>query len=118
MIGIPFKPDGRDRNGCDCYGLVRLALRELAGIELPDKQYGPDGQERAAVVAQGLPGWVPVDRPRRFDIAVFNTEGGPHVGLCMGSGKFLHVREGGRSRIERFGPLWAVAGFYRFQGTP
>ena len=51
-------------------------------------------------------------------MAVFNIKGKPtHIGLCMGSGKFLHVREGGRSRIERFGPLWQVAGFYRYTGN-
>ncbi len=115
MIGIPFVKDGRDRNGCDCYGLVRLALREMAGIDLPDRQYGEDSDERAGMIRGGLPGWVRVDRPQRFDIVVFKVQGKPqHVGLCMGSGKFLHVREGGRSRIERFGPLWIVDSLYRY----
>jgi len=36
FIGLPYTDKGRDRTGCDCWGLVRLALAEVAGITLPD----------------------------------------------------------------------------------
>lgn len=34
-LSIPYRAGGRDWSGCDCYGLVRLILKEEKGIELP-----------------------------------------------------------------------------------
>ena len=34
-VGIPFVSGGRDKSGCDCYGLVRLILHNEYNTELP-----------------------------------------------------------------------------------
>lgn len=65
--------------------------------------------------------WQRVERPEPHDVAVFNIAGKPgHVGVCIGRGRFLHVEEGERSRIERFdSPLWGsrIEGYYRYMGN-
>lgn len=110
FVGLPYAQPH------DCYGLVRAALASLAGITLPEKQYGTDPDERAALLASGLPGWPRVGRSARWDVVVIKRDGRPaHVGLCIGGDRFLHVMEGGTSRIDRFGPMWAVEGFYRHE---
>jgi|GEM_PF-676541 len=65
------------------------------------------------------PNWRRVPLPVALDVVVFNRAGRPaHVGVCVDSGRFLHVEDGGRSVIDRLSaPLWAarIEGFYRFQ---
>ncbi len=68
------------------------------------------------------PEWQPVAQPRALDVVVFTRAGRPaHVGVCLGRGRFLHVEEGARSRIEYLSsPLHAprIEGYYRYTGTP
>lgn len=65
--------------------------------------------------------WQRVERPQPLDLVVFQTGSRmDHVGVCVGRGRFLHVEEGSRSRIEYLSsPLWSsrIEGFYR-KGSP
>lgn len=36
FIGIPFTDKGRDFNGCDCYGIVKLYFKEVLKTDIPD----------------------------------------------------------------------------------
>ncbi|TNE60818.1 MAG: hypothetical protein EP335_17415 [Alphaproteobacteria bacterium] len=122
-LGIPFVPDGRDRQGADCYGLVWLFHAEVLGIRLPRLQgLVPDVENPrtagAVMTAEAeRPTWRQVAAPRFGDILAFGT---PtlfyHVGLYLAPGRMLHTRAGTDSTPENYmGPLWRprLQGFFR-----
>lgn len=107
-IGIPFKVGGRDREGCDCWGLVRLVLKEQCGISVPslssDYATLKDGGKIAALVedtkplvaARQLPG------PVSGAVVVIKARGLPmHVGLMIDERHVLHVGKGYNAIVEK-----------------
>lgn len=101
--GVPFVAGGRDFNGCDCGGLVLLALREEKGIVAKDfSNYNPkdfatrSGYEHLAqLVKDALIDWpVIVTDPKPFDLVRMEVGSARcHVGLYVGQGYFLHVED-------------------------
>lgn len=101
--GIPFVAGGRDFSGCDCGGLVLLALKEEKGIIAKDfSNYNPkdfatrEGYKHLAkLVEDALIDWpVTVDRPIPFDLVRMEVGSARcHVGLYVGNGYFLHIED-------------------------
>jgi len=127
-VGIPFLDNGRSLAGCDCWGLVRLVLREQFGLDLPSYVGGyasaNEREEASALIAGRIPadGWwrVPDQQARPGDGVVLRIMNQPwHVGLMVTPSDFLHVFEGQAvSAIERVdSPRWKrrVVGFYRHE---
>lgn len=113
FVGIPFRDRGRGSAGCDCWGLYRLALAEMAGVTLPMWETVSSGdlwtvcrtlRAEAASVA-----WIDVAEPRDFDLVLMRghyagadgqVRGGPvHVGCFVATGHVLHTEEGIDSMI-------------------
>jgi len=109
-IGLPFLPDGRTRDGLDCWGIVRLAYQEQRGIELPSYSgiYTMDTAEKLREVAEMMEResikWTQVDTPQDFDVVRLRIVGklAFHVGLVVGLNS----------------PVWAqkITGYYRYAG--
>ena len=124
-IGLPFKEHGRDRQGVDCWGLVRLVLSEQYGFYLPSYtgQYDriSDAARIGQLVAQAVPDWrkISAGQEELGDVAVMRMCGQlMHVGVVIGDGQMLHVDRGVNSAIERYqGARWAsrVDAFYRYR---
>ena len=113
-IEIPFKPDGRDRNGLDCYGLVCLVYKERLGIELPDYKgvftdhsYGTL-RAVAKAFAVGRERWQKVTDPHEFDVVMLRTGHYTwHIGLVIDNRRMLHIISGIDSCIEEYtGRYW------------
>ncbi len=90
-IGIPFADHGRNREGLDGWGIVRLICAEQFGIALPSFQKLVNYQ-----VLDDISGWRHLKTIRREevkvgDIAFFLTgkKGNPDFGLCIGSDRMI-----------------------------
>ncbi|MGD9767976.1 MAG: hypothetical protein AB7U62_10045 [Pseudolabrys sp.] len=118
-VGIPFLDRGATRDGCNCYGLVRLVLQERAGIALPTysavSATAVLAAARAFSRAKLLPPWQPVavrgpDEPSdvflrharsriaAMDLVLMTRRGRAaevdgHIGIMVTPQLLLHVEE-------------------------
>ncbi|MHB8109752.1 MAG: NlpC/P60 family protein [Syntrophorhabdaceae bacterium] len=108
-IGIPFKCDGRDRTGADCWGLLTVIYKEQLNIDLPswsgvfkDQSIGCLKQVARAMAVE-RERWVKVDKPEPFDVILLRTGAYVwHVGCVIDSTRMIHVMSGINSVIESF----------------
>lgn len=121
-VGTVYSDTDNGAAGCHCWGLFRLVFRQEKGIDLPS--YNDVSPEDARDIARLVHGaldngeWLPVDRAREFDGALFRR--GPfdsHMGVMIDRRHMLHSdREAGAAIVERIDTgRWASAfvGFYR-----
>lgn len=110
-VGLPFAKGGRDRaTGLDCYGLVRLALAEKAGvilarfddvIEIDDAGVIRSDVQRFAAVPPGA--------EQEFDLVIINEpvrvsgrwQSAPvHIGIVVQPGLLLHINKNTTARVD------------------
>lgn len=126
-IGIPFRNRGRDRNGLDCFGLVRLVYAEVFGIDLPSYVGRYETTKDRALIARLFfeeatsVRWrrIPLEVAEPPDIVTFTVAGASHVGVLVTAGQFLHVLSGRETCIERLHPHWINRreGTYHHEGV-
>jgi len=127
FIGIPFTPKGAAFEGCDCWGLCRLVLREEFGVEVADLAVDyPDlddyrALERSAMAEQQRPViWQPIEFPdiEPGDLLLLRLAGHPvHCGIYIGGNRMLHIFDTiGAFHVELLpGNQWhrRIMGIYR-----
>ncbi|MGH6937920.1 host specificity factor TipJ family phage tail protein [Hypericibacter sp.] len=120
-IGIPFVELGRDREGCDCWGLQRLVFNGRLGIELPSRDTEYRGARRRDIAANAAlikahidedwqkvaekpdDGNCPLDGIRLYDLLLIKKYGEPaHVGMVVARGQMLHIEQGVDSCVVEF----------------
>ncbi|MBI1207513.1 MAG: hypothetical protein GC191_09535 [Azospirillum sp.] len=125
-VGIPWALLGRDRSGCDCWGLFRLVQREVFGLELPSYGYDdPLDLTAAARLLSTHPDrtqWAAIEagQTRVGDGLLLTTAGRPvHVGLVASSGLMLHTEQATGAVVDTYaGIRWRnrLGGFWRWTG--
>lgn len=123
-LGLRQADHGRDRDGVDCWGLVRLVYADELGIDLPSyTEVCPDLAERAELGAlitgeRDRGPWREVTRPEPFDVLLFRI--GPHathVAVAVDHRDMLHVHGHSESCIVSISDRWRkrLVGVYRYQ---
>ena len=104
LIGVPFKSEGRNKNGYDCYGLAMEVYRRY-GIKIEEYWACASDKETINRIYRGAASngkWREVDYKHGEEIPVpsivalrFGEPAGivNHTGVYIGNGKFIHTRE-------------------------
>lgn len=118
-VGIPYKVNGRDRNGLDCFGLDKLLYAE-DGILLPDLFAETETEkEKLRNELFKKVKYTKIDKPVKPCIIEIEFRGAPlHSGVYIGNGFFIHATEGRGVIIE---PLRRyekrIRGFYKVENN-
>ena len=126
FVGIPYRSKGRDRSGCDCWGLIKIVHGEAFGVTVPgyEEDYACPDELREVARAIGReqdgPFWEKVENPVAGDVILFRrgTHGG-HVGLFVTGEFMLHMEGEDCSKIARHDcGVWGARkiGYYRWSG--
>lgn len=109
---------GRDLNGVDCFGLVKLILTTERGANLPDfidVGYSCDWYRRNEDhIVESMQKYIGVlwaitdDPPAVFDALLFynRVDIVNHIGLYIGDRKFIHIMEDSQSRVDKLSGIW------------
>jgi cell wall-associated NlpC family hydrolase len=97
-VGLPYRDGGRGKDGCDCWGLVRLVYREKAGILLPSYSdlyhTAEDDVSNAALISGHLEPWVEIGEclVKPLDCLLMKMAGIEcHIGVVQKPGYVLHT---------------------------
>ncbi len=120
-VGIPYVEKGRDVNGVDCWGLVRLIYKDQYNIELPsfaDEYIPKDTSRISELVHQYNEGWDRATAPVEGAGVLFNIYGhASHMGVMLDKVNFIHSIRGADTSISRIdSPKWAkrIEGYYTY----
>ena len=106
-IGIPFINGGRSKTGADCWGLVRLILKEQFKIDLPllpDYKDALDKKEIGDVIEYNKP----IISNKQLEVPVEgcivlmgDVHWASHVGLYIGDKTILHTTKQTGAVLEK-----------------
>ena len=121
-IGINFVEHGRDKTGCDCWGLIKLVLKEQFGIDglidLQQKEYNTWEKDKISkVFKKEAEKWMNIKVPQAGDVVMLRITGMPvHVGIIIVPPWMLHCEYGKGTVLECYDRIhWKnrIEGFYR-----
>jgi len=118
LLGKPFVDGGRGPDSYDCYGLATEIFRRH-GIELPDYRISCENASKInSTIDEEKNKWIECEKPEVPSVVVlrFNSRYFNHVGVYIGSGKFIHTAKKTGVRIDRIDDIYwknRIEGYYK-----
>ncbi len=116
-LGIPYKENGRDFNGLDCYGLVKLIYDENFK-KLPDYVIPFEESLAYQIYIDSKNMFTQLDKPEHGCIVVFSFKPNHiHVGVVIDDNRFIHILPKKNVVIERLNNFfWSkkIIGYYKW----
>jgi len=103
LIGIPYKENGRDLNGLDCYGLA-IEVEKRLGKNLIDVVYDNHSEELAEEY-KPLLNLREVSQIYRGVILEMHHDGELHIGVALNKEVMIHATINQGVRISKIGCL-------------
>ncbi len=111
-IGIPYQADRCGREGCNCWGLVRLVWKEQLHFDVPDFLRVRTSADLARLTQAAQ--WQEVQEPEPFAIALYQfPDGLLHSGIVVDAQTLLHTGQRSDSKLDpsrKYRPY--LQGFY------
>lgn len=103
LIGIPYKFNGTDENGIDCYNLVKLYYKEILKNEIKDKVfYKTQTDLDLKAIKNEQKAWIKADKIKNGTLLLIRINNFPiHCGVAINKNQFLHILENKTSCIEK-----------------
>ena len=121
---IPWKDKGRGWNGCDCWGLACLFLREECGVTVQDPgSYVTcrDIERVRRIAEEEKRNWVLITAPIKGDVVDLSlSERDFHVGVVVTPGWVMHIEQGGWPQIVELKSkriFGRIRGYWRYRGS-
>lgn len=112
-LRIPFKHQGRDEHGADCFGLLRLFYQRELGVDLPDytEDYAQEWWRETNLILD-LYKTYQFKKIKTFEfgnvILFKNSTTTPgHIGIVIDDHNFLHMTREGSSVHNYLYSVWA-----------
>ena len=121
LIGIPYKLNGTDKNGMDCFGLVREMLSR-AGVVVPSFDYADDSDSTIMkMILDNVQFAEEIEEPEPYCVVLIRQiKYGRHMGVVLPDKvRFIHCCQGKGVSVERIDtPLRKsrVMGYYKWTG--
>lgn len=100
LIGVPYKTNGRDKNGFDCYGLALEVERRL-GTPLNDIFYSTAHDHNLVQEYEQTLNVVKTDIITEGTLLEFFIRGELHIGVAINEENFIHATTTQGVRISR-----------------
>lgn len=113
-LQVPYKHMGRNAQGVDCFGMLRLFYEHELGIVLPDyeQEYEQDWWLSQNLIEELHADWgfASIEPPYKFgDVILFrNTSSTPgHIGIAVSDERFIHMAHSGAAVNSYIMGVWA-----------